>query len=69
MAGKLSPEKDYQRRNPGAGGLPGQQQERGKPRPRVTRDDGGAARPGSQNEDVKGGRGPKRPRGLRGGTT
>lgn len=56
-----SPEKEYQRLNPGAGGPPGQAQERGRPSPRTTRDDGGAAIPGSQNEDVQGRpqRGPK----------
>jgi hypothetical protein len=60
----LPPEKEYQRQNPGAGGPPSQAQERGKSNPRVTRDDGGAAKPGSQNEDVK-----SRPqRGPRGGT-
>jgi hypothetical protein len=63
----LSPEKEYQRLNPGAGGPPAQAQERGKANPRVTRDDGGAARPGSQNEDVKGR--PPRTRGFRGGST
>ena len=65
---KLSPEKEYQRRNPGAGGPPNQQQERAKANPRRTRDEGGAAIPGSQNEDVKGRRVP-RPRGPRGATT
>lgn len=60
-----SPEREYERLNPGAGGPPGQQQERGKARPRTTRDDGGAAIPGSQNEDVKG----RKPRGPRGATT
>jgi hypothetical protein len=58
-----SPEKEYLRLNPGAGGPPQQQQERhAKRNPRTTRDDGGAAIPGSQNEDLKGpkpGRGPK----------
>ena len=57
----LPPEKEYERLNPG-GGPPGQQEERGKPNPKVTRDDGGAGIPGSQNEDLKGpkpGRGPK----------
>jgi hypothetical protein len=49
-----SPEKEYQRRNPGAGGPPSQRQERGeKSNPATTRDDGGAAIPGSQNEDLK----------------
>ena len=47
-----SPEKEYERLNPG-GGPPGQQQERGKSNPNATRDDGGAAIPGSQNEDLK----------------
>lgn len=61
----LSPEREYQRLNPGAGGPPSQQQERGKPQPTVTRDDGGAAIPGSQNEDVKG----RKPRGPRGAST
>lgn len=60
---ELSPEREYERLNPGAGGPPGQQQERGeKGNPRTTRDDGGAAIPGSQNEDV-GGRPQKGPRG------
>lgn len=62
-ASGLSPEREYERRNPGAGGPPSQQQERGKPHPATTRDDGGAAIPGSQNEDVKG-RGPREPRGA-----
>jgi hypothetical protein len=61
----LPPEKEYQRLNPGAGGPPSQQQERGKPNPEVTRDDGGAGIPGSQNEDVKG----RKPRGPRGAST
>ncbi|MDP1962790.1 MAG: hypothetical protein Q8K93_11390 [Reyranella sp.] len=61
----LPPEREYERLNPGAGGPPSQQQERGKPNPRTTRDDGGAAIPGSQNEDLKGGK----PRGPRGATT
>ncbi len=61
---ELSPEREYERLNPGAGGPPGQQQERGeKDNPRTTRDDGGAAIPGSQNEDVKG-RPQKGPRGA-----
>jgi hypothetical protein len=59
----LSPEKEYERLNPGAGGPPGQQEERGtKKNPATTRDDGGAGIPSSQNEDLKGpkhGRGPK----------
>lgn len=59
-----SPEREYERLNPG-GGPPGQQQERGKANPRTTRDDGGASIPGSQNEDVKG----RTPRGPRGATT
>ena len=60
----LSPEREHERLNPGAGGPPGQQQERGeKHNPRTTRDDGGAAIPGSQNEDVKG-RPRKGPRGA-----
>ena len=62
-----SPEKEYERLNPGAGGPPSQQQERGsKHNPGTTRDDGGAGIPGSQNEDLKeqpdrkaGGEGPK----------
>lgn len=62
----LSPERDYERLNPGAGGPPGQQQERrSKANPRTTRDDGGAGIPGSQNEDVKG----REPKGPRGGST
>jgi hypothetical protein len=60
-----TPEREYERLNPGAGGPPSQQQERGKPNPHTTRDDGGAAIPGSQNEDVKG----RKPRGPRGATT
>lgn len=65
-ASNLSPERDYERLNPGAGGPPGQQQERGvKQNPHTTRDDGGAAIPGSQNEDVKG----KPPKGPRGAST
>ena len=58
-----SPEKEYERLNPGAGGPPAQQQERGKANPRTTRDDGGAAIPGSQNADLKGHK-PKGPRGA-----
>ena len=57
----IAPEKEYERLNPG-GGPPGQQQERAKPNPKTTRDDGGAAIAGSPNEDLKGpkpGRGPK----------
>jgi len=62
-----SPEKEYERRNPGAGGPPAQQQERAsKINPNATRDDGGAAIAGSQNEDVKG---PKPKRGPRGAST
>ena len=61
----LSPERKYERLNPGGGGSPSQQQERGKPNPNTTRDDGGAAIPGSQNEDVKG----RKPRGPRGAST
>ena len=61
---ELSAEREYERLNPGAGGPPSQQQERGeKANPRTTRDDGGAAIPGSQNEDVKG-RPQKGPRGT-----
>ncbi len=61
----LPPEKEYERLNPGAGGPPSQQQERDKPNPEITRDDGGAVIPGSQNEDVKG----RKPRGPRGAST
>lgn len=61
----LPPEREHERLNPGAGGPPAQQQERNKPNPATTRDDGGAAIPGSQNEDVKG----HRPRGSRGAST
>ena len=61
----LSPEREYERLNPGGGGSPSQQQERGKANPNTTRDDGGAAIPGSQNEDVKG----RKPRGPRGAST
>jgi len=39
-----SPEREYERLNPG-GGPPGQQQERGKANPKTTRDDGGAGIP------------------------
>ena len=49
----LPPEKEYQRRNPGAGGSPSQQQDRGKPNPKVTLNPGGAALPGGSNEDLK----------------
>lgn len=62
----LSPEKEYERLNPG-GGPPGQQEERGGTKdPETTRDDGGASVPGSQNEDVKG---PKPERGPHGVST
>lgn len=61
----LPREKEYECLNPGAGGPPGQQQERDKPNPEVTRDDGGAGIAGSQNEDVKG----RKPRGPRGAST
>lgn len=61
----LSPEKEYQRLNPGAGGPASQQQERGKRNAYVTRDDGGAGIAGSQNEDVKG----HKVRGPRGAST
>lgn len=60
-----SPEKEYERLNPG-GGPPAQQEERAKPHPKTTRDDGGAALPGGSNEDVKG---PKPDRGPRGAST
>ncbi len=56
-----SPEKEYERLNPG-GGPPGQQEERAKRDPKTTRDDGGAAIPGGSNNDLKGfkpGRGPR----------
>ncbi len=59
----LSPEREYERQNPG--GSPSQQQERGKTNPSTTRDDGGAGIPGSPNEDVKG----RKPRGPRGAST
>ena len=59
----LSPEHDYERLNPSAGGPPGQQQERANPR--TTPDDGGAGIPGSQNEDAIG----RSPRGPRGAST
>ena len=49
-----TPEREYERLNPGAGGPPSQQQERGKRNPRTTRDDGGAALPGGSNADVRG---------------
>ncbi|WP_439612979.1 hypothetical protein [Reyranella sp.] len=61
----LSPEREYKRQNPGAGGSPSQQQERGKTNPSTTRDDGGAGIPGSQNEDVK----DRKQRGPRGAST
>lgn len=60
-----SPEKEYERLNPG-GGPPGQQEERGKANPRTTRDDGGADIPGGSNADLKG---PKPDRGPKGGST
>jgi hypothetical protein len=60
-----SPEKEYERLNPG-GGPPGQQEERAKPNPKTTRDDGGAALPGGSNDDLKG---PKPGRGPRGAGT
>jgi hypothetical protein len=60
-----SPEKEYERLNPG-GGTPGQQEERAKPTPKTTRDDGGAALPGGSNDDLKG---PKPARGPRGAST
>jgi hypothetical protein len=63
--GSLSPEMEYQRLNPGAGGPPNQAQERARTIPKTTRDDGGAAVPGSQNEDLKG----HKPRGPRGAST
>jgi len=63
----LSAEKEYERLNPGAGGPPSQHQERGSKRnPRTTRDDGTAGIAGSQNEDLKG---PKPRRGPRGAST
>ena len=62
---KLPPEKEYQRLNPGAGGSPSQQQERARRNPRVTRDTGGAGKPSSVNEQLKG----RRRRGVRGATT
>jgi len=39
-----SPEKEYERFNPG-GGPPGQQEERAQPNPKTTRDDGRGASP------------------------
>jgi hypothetical protein len=62
---KLSPEMEYQRLNPGAGGSPSQQQERAKRHPRVTRDTGGAGKPSNVNKQLKG----RRQRGVRGATT
>ena len=63
----LSPEKDYERVNPGAGGPPSQQQDGGSKRnPRTTRDDGTASIAGGQNEDLKG---PKPGRGPHGAST
>ena len=49
-----SPEREYERLNPGAGGPPSQQQDRDKRRPKVTRDAGGAALPGGSNADLRG---------------
>ncbi|MFO1079850.1 MAG: hypothetical protein U1E23_04385 [Reyranellaceae bacterium] len=49
-----SPEREYERLNPGAGGAPSQQEERGKRHPRVTRDPGGAALPGGSKADLHG---------------
>jgi hypothetical protein len=49
----LTPEREYQRLNPGAGGSASQEGERAKPNPKTTRDEGGAGIAGSQNEDVK----------------
>jgi hypothetical protein len=64
----LPPEKEYERLNPGAGGASASQQDEraAKRNPLTTRDDGGAAIPGSQNEDLKG---PKPKRGPKGATT
>lgn len=59
------PEREYERLNPG-GGPPGQQEERAKANPKTTRDDGGAAIPGGSNNDLKG---PKPDRGPRGAGT
>jgi hypothetical protein len=47
-------EREYERLNPGSGGPPSQQQERGKRNPRTSRDDGGAALSGGSNADVRG---------------
>jgi hypothetical protein len=50
-----SPEHEYERLHPGAGGPPSQQQERrAKRNPRTTRDDGGAGLPGGSNADTRG---------------
>jgi hypothetical protein len=50
---ELSPEMEYLRLSPGAGGPPWQQQERrAKKNRKTTRDEGGAAIPGSQNADL-----------------
>lgn len=49
-----TPEREYERLNPGAGGPASQQQERGKRNPRTTRDEGGANLPGGSNADIKG---------------
>ena len=50
-----SPEHEYQRLNPGAGGPASQHGERrAKRNPRTTRDDGGAALPGGSNADTRG---------------
>jgi hypothetical protein len=63
----LSPEKEYQRQNPGAGGPASQEQQRDPKRnPKITDDPAPARLPGSQNEDLKG---PKPDRGPRGAST
>ena len=61
----LSPEKEYQRLNPGAGGPPSQQQERRTKRnTATTRDDGGADIPGGSTDDLKGPHSRKGPTGA-----
>jgi hypothetical protein len=54
------PEKEYQRRNPGAGGPPSMQQDRAKTRPKVTSNPDEAAIPGGSHDDLK--RDRRRPR-------
>jgi hypothetical protein len=62
----MTPEMRYQLENPGAGGSASQQGERAKKNPTTTQDEGGAALPGGSNDDLKG---PKPDRGPRGAGT